>query len=161
MSVNAEAYRAIAGAFPTGVAIVTARDTDGTPRGLTTQTFVGLSLDPPLVLVSLARDSRTLGAVERSGAFAVNILRADAEGLALRFASKRDDKFDGVPHEPSTVARGAPLLVRAAVAYAECATERLAEAGDHLVLIGRVDGGAVLGGTPLLYHRRTYAAAAE
>jgi flavin reductase (DIM6/NTAB) family NADH-FMN oxidoreductase RutF len=158
MPVDRATYRDLAGAFPSGVAIVTTVDERGTPRGLTTQAFLGLSTEPPLVLVSLDRASRTLAALRRSGSFVVNVLRSGSEELSTRFATKADDKFDGVRWIPSTVAGGAPVLVDAATAFIECTVADVIEKGDHVMLIGSVEGGGVVGGPPLLYYRRTYAA---
>jgi len=156
MPVDRDLYRRLAGAFPTGVAIVTTRDADGSPRGLTTQSFVGLSTEPPLMLVSLDKTSRTLVALQRATSFAINFLKFGAEDVATRFALKAEDKFAGTAWRPAT--NGSPVLHEAALAYAECTTERTIEAGDHWIFVGRVDGGEVLGGTPLLYYHRTYAA---
>jgi flavin reductase (DIM6/NTAB) family NADH-FMN oxidoreductase RutF len=158
MPVDRDRYRSLAGSFPTGVTIVTTRDVDGSPKGLTTQSFVGLSTEPPLMLVSIDKTSRTLVALERSNTFVINFLKFGAEDVASKFASKADDKFAGVAWRPSDAAAGAPILHESAVAYAECVVERRFEAGDHWIFVGRVEGGAVLGGTPLLYYRRTYAA---
>ncbi|HET7699273.1 MAG TPA: flavin reductase family protein [Candidatus Limnocylindria bacterium] len=158
MPVDRERYRALAGAFPTGVTIISTRDADGAPRGLTTQAFIGLSTDPPLVLVAIDRSSRTLVAVRASGVFVVNFLRAEAEAVATRFATKADDKFSGVAWRPSAVAAGAPILHEASAAYAECIVQQELEAGDHFVFVARVEGGEVLEGPPLMYYRRTYAA---
>ena len=157
MPVDRDRYRSLAGSFPTGVTIITARAADGVPRGLTTQSFVGLSTEPPLMLVSIDKTSRTLAALRGARGFVINFLKIGAEEVSTVFASKSDDKFSGVPWRPSDVADGAPILIEAAHAYAECVTERSLDAGDHVIVIGRVEGGEVLGGTPLLYYRRTYA----
>lgn len=158
MPVDRDRYRRLAGSFPTGVTVITARDADGSPKGLTTQSFIGLSTEPPLVLVSIDKTSRTLAALRHSRAFVVNFLRAGAEDVSTKFASKDDDKFAIVPWRPSDVAAGAPILHESAMAYAECVVEQGLEAGDHWVFIARVEGGEVLGGAPLLYFRRMYAA---
>lgn len=151
-------YRELAGSFPTGVTIVTTRDpADGSVRGLTSQTFVGLSTEPPLVMVSLARTSRTVPALLRARSFVVNFLEAGASELSDLFASKAEDKFAGIGWTPSVAAGGAPILREHSVAYAECTVVEVHEGGDHWIFVGRVDGGETLGGTPLMYHRRTYA----
>jgi flavin reductase (DIM6/NTAB) family NADH-FMN oxidoreductase RutF len=154
MPVDRERYRAIAGSFPTGVTIVTAQDSDGSPRGLTTQSFVGLSTEPPLMLVSIDK-TRTLVSLRRPGGFVINFVKVGSNAVATTFAS--DDEFAGVPWRPSVIAKGAPIVHECAVAYAECVTAQELEAGDHCIRIGRVDGGEVLGGTPLLHYRRAYA----
>lgn len=151
-------FRELAAAFPSGVTVVTTTDEEGAPRGLTTQAFIGLSTDPPLVLVSIDRTSRTLDVLRRSASFVVNFLKAGSEDVSTRFATKADDKFDGLTVVPSALARGAPVLVDAVTAYAECSVTNVIEEGDHVLFIGSVEGGKVLGGTPLLYYRRTYAA---
>jgi flavin reductase (DIM6/NTAB) family NADH-FMN oxidoreductase RutF len=151
-------YRELAGSFPTGVTIVTTRDpADGGVKGLTSQTFVGLSTEPPLVMVSLARTSRTVPALLRARSFVVNFLEAGASELSDLFASKAEDKFAGLKWTPSATAGGAPILREHSVAYAECTVVEVHEGGDHWIFVGRVDGGETLGGTPLMYHRRTYA----
>jgi flavin reductase (DIM6/NTAB) family NADH-FMN oxidoreductase RutF len=157
MPVDRDLYRRLSGSFPTGVAIVTTRDAGGEPKGLTTQSYVGLSTEPPLMLLSIDKTSRTLASLRRTGAFVINFVKEGSDEVATTFASKSDEKFSGVPWRPSAIAKGAPILHECSVAYAECVTAQELEAGDHWILIGRVEGGEVLGGTPLLYYRRTYA----
>lgn len=158
MPVDRETFRALAGSFPTGVTVVTSLDPAGAPRGLTTQAFIGLSTEPPLVLVSLDRTSRTLAALRAHGAFVVNFLRSGSEALATAFATKDEDKFAGVAWTPAPGARGAPILAGAVCAYAECLVTEERAGGDHVLFVGQVEGGRVEGGAPLLYYRRTYAA---
>lgn len=158
MPVDRDRYRQLAGSFPTGVTIVTTRDEKGEPRGLTTQSFVGLSTEPPLMLVAIDRTSRTLASLKRAQGFVINFLKTGAEDVATKFASKADDKFAGVAWRASPIAHGAPILHEAAVAYAECRTISQQEAGDHWIFIGEVQGGETLGGVPLMYYHRTYAA---
>ncbi len=157
MPVDRDRFRDLSAAFPTGVTIITAVGEDGAPRGLTSQAFIGLSTTPPLMLVSVDKTSRTLVALRHAGKFVVNFLKAGTDDLVRVFASKAEDKFGGVPWDPSPTAGGAPILRQASVAYAECHTIQTIEAGDHWIFIGSVEGGQVLGGTPLLYYRRTYA----
>lgn len=158
MPVDRDRYRQLAGSFPTGVAIVTVLDGEGRPKGLTTQSFVGLSTEPPLMLVAIDKSSRTLASLQEARAFVINFLKTGAEDVSTTFASKSDDKFTGLGWSPSLLADGAPILVDSSVAYAECVIKTRQEAGDHFVFIGEVAGGEVLGGTPLMYYHRTYAA---
>ena len=151
-------FRELAGSFPSGVTIVTTVDERGAPRGLTTQAFIGLSTEPPLVLVSLDRTSRTLAGLRACRRFVVNVLKAGSEELSTRFATKADDKFTDVRWIPSEVVRGIPILVDAVTAYLECSVANVMEEGDHVMFVGSVEGGRVVGGSPLLYYRRTYAA---
>jgi flavin reductase (DIM6/NTAB) family NADH-FMN oxidoreductase RutF len=156
--VDRATYRELAGAFPSGVTIITTVDERGAPRGLTTQAFIGLSTEPPLVLVSLDRSSRTLAALRACKRFAVNVLKAGSEDLSTRFATKAEDKFADVRWIPSEVVPGMPILVDAVTAFMECTVADVIERGDHVMFIGSVEGGRVVGGPPLLYYRRTYAA---
>jgi flavin reductase (DIM6/NTAB) family NADH-FMN oxidoreductase RutF len=158
--VDREAFCRILGSFPTGVAIVTARAVDGTPRGLTSSAVCSVSLSPPLLLVCVDKTSRTLEAIRSSGAFVANILAAGAEELSRRFASKAHDKFAGVRWEPAGAAGGAPILVDDVEAYAECLVEQTVDAGDHYVIIGSVEGGGVKAKGPLLYFQGRYKAIA-
>ena len=158
MPVDTQRFRSLMGAFPTGVIIVTTVDPAGAPKGLTTQSFLSVSTDPPLLVVSLDKTSRTLRALLATRAFAVNFLASGRGDLATRFATKSDDKFSGVEWQPASAARGSPILAADSVAYAECLVDRTIEAGDHMLVLASVEGGAVLSGTPLMYYRRTYAA---
>jgi flavin-dependent trigonelline monooxygenase, reductase component len=155
-AVTGEEFVAIMAAFPTGVAIVTAVDVDGTPRGLTTNAVTSASLEPPVLLVCLDLRSRTLPAVRRSGRFAVNFMSAGCEAVCRKFASKADDKFDHVQWVPGL--GGVPLLSGHAVAFAECVVRDDLEVGDHAVLTGLVEAGSPPGSTSdsLLYFRRSY-----
>jgi flavin reductase (DIM6/NTAB) family NADH-FMN oxidoreductase RutF len=154
-------FFAIMSAFPTGVAVVTALDEQGAPRGLTAQSVASVSAEPPLLLVCIDRSSRTLVAARARGRFAVNFLRADRGALCARFASKAEDKFDGVVWHAS--ANGMPVLHKDSLAHTECTIELELEAGDHVVLIGLAIGGKPPspGDVPLVYYRRTFAAATE
>lgn len=127
-------FRDAFGAFPTGVAVVTAAGADG-PVGLTTNALTSVSLDPPLFLVCFATTSRTLPVVREAGALAVSVLRADQRDMAARFASKHDpaqkfhgillDDYDGVP----AIAGSAAIFVGT--------IEQLVHAGDHEIAICR------------------------
>jgi 3-hydroxy-9,10-secoandrosta-1,3,5(10)-triene-9,17-dione monooxygenase reductase component len=153
-------FRSIAGRFATGVAVVTSC-ADGTPVGMTVNSFTTVSLDPRLLLVCLRRDCRLLGAVARSNCFAVTVLAADQQECAAWFAnSARPNgaaEFEGIPAYRDA---GCPVLSDG-VAYFGCATERIVEAGDHLVLIGEVHSSGLLRDEPpLLFVDGHYAALA-
>jgi flavin reductase (DIM6/NTAB) family NADH-FMN oxidoreductase RutF len=157
MPVDDATFREVMSAFASGVAIVTAVDGQGVPRGLTTRSFMSVSAAPPLLLVSVDRTSRTLPAIRERGALVVNFLRGDRRALSDVFASKADDKFRGVRWVPSDIARGAPILVEDSIAYAECIVRDEVEEGDHFLVVAVVEGGRFLGGKPLMYYRRSYA----
>jgi len=156
--VSRDLFRALSGSFPTGVLIIATLDEDGEPKGLTTQAYMGLSMDPPLMLVAIDRTSRTLGALRSRGAFVINFLKAGAEDLATLFASKSEEKFKGLRWEPAAKAGGAPILRGASLAYAACQVIETHEAGDHVLFVVSVEAGEVFGGTPLMYYKRAYTA---
>ena len=158
MPIDADFFRTLAGSFATGVTIVTTVDDTGQPKGLTSSSYIGLSIEPPLMLISVDKRSRTLPALRHTRAFCINFLSADAEHLSDLFASKAEEKFSGFTWQPADFAAGAPMLIDHSVAIAECQVTEVIEAGDHVVFIARVDGGIFLGGTPLVYYKRTYAA---
>lgn len=137
---------------------MTTLDELGAPKGLLTQTFVGLSTEPPLVLVAIDKTSRTLPSLQRQRKFVLNFLKQGSEDLAARFASKDEDKFRGIPSVPSAVAGGAPILRDYVTAYGEAVVTQTIEAGDHWIFIASLEGGEVLGGPPLMYYRRRFAA---
>lgn len=142
------------GRWATGVAVVTSRDETG-PRGATTNALTSLSLDPPLVLVALDRDSNTLRAVRASGRFCVNVLAAGQEEIARRFATKAsgEEKLVGLPHE---LAEGMPVL-DGVLAWLVCAVEQELEGGDHAILVGRpLEGGGNRDAQPLVFFGGRY-----
>ena len=143
--------------FPTGVAIVTAHEAGGRPRGLTLSAFCPVSLEPPLVLVCIDRSSNTLPALQASGGFTVNFLAGGRDHLAVLYASKAEEKFEGIAWRRPELPEGGPVLHGDSAAYAVCLTRQAIEAGDHWVFIGEVREGAVIEGRlPLVYHRRAY-----
>lgn len=150
-----QALRTALGRFATGVTIVTCRDADGTPVGLTANSFAALSLDPPLVLWSLRQASGRLAAFDAAGYFAVNVLTEQQVGLSRRFASSQVDKFaEGAWHDGQG---GSPVLAGCAAVF-ECATEARHEAGDHVLYIGRVLQLTSRDVQPLLFHAGHYRA---
>jgi len=152
-------FREILATFPAGVVIVTAVGADGTSSGLTVSAFCSVSAVPPLVLVCVDRGSNTLSAIQHSEMFTVNILAAGRAELALRFASKRTDKFADIAHEPPTLPRGGPILRNDAASYLVCRLEQSVEAGDHWVFIGEALEAGVHEDErplPLVYHNRSF-----
>jgi len=146
-------------AFPTGVAIITTLEPDGTPRGLTTNAVTSVSAEPPILLVCVDRASRTLPALLHSKRFVVNFMRDDCAELCALFASKADDKFARVPW--SSGLGGVPILHEATVAHAECTTLDELEIGDHVVVTGLVEAGQAPApaDVPIVYFQRTYSSA--
>jgi flavin reductase (DIM6/NTAB) family NADH-FMN oxidoreductase RutF len=142
-------------AFPTGVTVVTTTDADGAFKGFTSNAVTSVSLDPPMLLVCVALTSETLPVLRHAGRFVVNFLKSGEHETSDRFARKGADKFLGVSFD---VCAGLPVLRAHTIAHAICTTEVELEAGDHIVLIGRVvDGHAIpTEARPLLYYQSTY-----
>lgn len=156
MPVDEELFLEIMSSFPTGVTVVTTIATSGAPKGLTVSAFCPVSLHPPLVLVCLDNQSSTLLAIAESRRFAINFLAAGREVLARRFASKMDDKFEGVSWE-MPIGGGCPILNEDSGAFITCGLDQAIEAGDHWILVGKVvDGNLREDHLPLLYGRRTF-----
>lgn len=159
MAVDPGRYRAIMGSYPAGVVVITAIDAAGEPRGLTSTALCSVSIDPPLLLVCVDKTSNTLPGLRHSRAFVANLLAAGSEHISQRFASKLERKFEGLQWRPSPVADGAPIVDDHCAAYAECRCVQEIEAGDHVILIARVDGGEVASdGTPLVFRSGVYRA---
>lgn len=148
--IDGRALRDTLGRFATGVTIVTTRTGEGAPVGITANSFSSLSLDPPLILWSLALKSPNLPAFAEGRAFVVNILGHHQDALAMQFARPSDDKFDGVAHGDN--AAGVPLL-EGALARLECRVEFTRSAGDHLLIVGRVHAISAGEGEPLLFYQ--------
>ena len=143
-------FRASLGMFATGVTIVTARTTTGDLVGLTANSFNSVSLDPPLVLWSLARAAGSMAAFSNGLHYAINVLAADQQPLAERFASKLVDRWADVRFTEGV--NGAPLL-EGAVANFECFNRSQYAEGDHVIFVGEVERcGHRPGAAPLLYH---------
>ena len=159
MPVDRSTFFQIMSAFPTGVAIVTTLESDGTPRGLTTNAVTSVSADPPILLVCVDRDSRTLPALRESRRFVVNFMRDDHAEICELFASKADDKFAALAWTPGL--GGLPILHEGAVAHAECVTLEELEIGDHVVVTGRVEAGAgpAVDDVPIVWFRRGFSSA--
>ena len=148
-----KALRAALGRFATGVTIITCNDADGTPVGLTANSFTSLSLDPPLVLWSLRQASGSLAAFVGSRHFAINVLAETQVELSRRFASQQSDKFAEGAWAPGI--GGVPVLAGCAAVF-ECAVETRQDAGDHVLFIGRVLRLADLAVAPLLFQGGHY-----
>jgi flavin reductase (DIM6/NTAB) family NADH-FMN oxidoreductase RutF len=155
LTFSAEEFRDALGVFATGIAVVTTRDATGEGRAITVNSFSSVSLDPPLILFCLGRDAFHYQSFAEAEAFAVNVLTAEQEALSNRFASETEDGFNDL--ETETLATGSPVF-RETLAALDCRREAAHEAGDHLILIGRVAAlKAPRAADPLLYFRGGYA----
>ncbi len=143
-------FRAALGMFATGVTIVSARTASGELVGLTANSFNSVSLEPPLVLWSLSRRSLSLDAFRTGTHYAINVLAADQQALALRFASPTGDRWSGTGWRPGVA--GAPLI-DGAVAHFECFNKSRYDEGDHVIFVGQVEHcDHRPGAAPLLFH---------
>lgn len=148
---DSETFREALAGVCTPVSVVTSHR-EGHPHGTTVSAFCSLSLQPPMVLVSLDRSSDLLAIVSESRVFGINVLNHGQKELALNFARKGRDKFDGVDWE---LDRGVPRIVDAAT-WLVCKLEFLYEGGDHLIAVGLVEHAESGPGNPLLYRRHEF-----
>lgn len=139
--------------FATGVTIVTTRAVDGTPVGMTANSFASVSLDPPLVLWSLSRSAASFEAFRSARGFRVHVLAADQLDLAKRFATRGADKFALGSWQHLA---GQPPQLQGCVAWFECATRSQHDEGDHVIFVGRIESLGAPGGVPLIFHDSRY-----
>jgi len=134
MSIDSNEFRRVLGHYPTGVTVVATSDDDGA-TGMAIGSFASVSLDPPLVLFCPGKDSSTWGRMKQSSSFAVSVLGDDQKDVCGVFASKADDKFDGVANH--TEVTGAPII-DGSVAWLDCEVHAIVDGGDHDIVLGRV-----------------------
>lgn len=145
------------GRFATGVCVITMRDDDGVPTGVTVNSFASLSLDPALCLFSLGRAQMSCRWLEREDcAFVVNILAADQEDVAWAFAKSRADKFEGIATEAA--AQVDVPAIAGAIGRLECRLWRKYDGGDHELIVGRILHVDQRDGAPLVFYRGKMAA---
>lgn len=148
-------FRQVLGQFPTGVVVVTAISESGEPLGMTVGSFTSVSLDPPLVAFLPGTSSSSWRSIRESGdTFCINVLSADQENICRAIASRKTDKFQDIPW---TVSPAGNPIVSGATAYIDCVRESIHDAGDHQIVIGRVQGLDTIGSQyPLLFFRGGY-----
>lgn len=148
------ALRDLLGRFCTGVTVVATNGPTGV-TGFACQSFSALSLDPPMVLISVMRQSRTLPVLLEKGDFAVSVLGADAAEVSAVVGSRDPDKFAHVPLDRT--GRGLPI-VAGSLAWFDCSVARVVEGGDHVVILADVTGAGPTehGGDPLLFFQGRY-----
>ena len=146
-------FRQVLGHFATGVTVVTSVDGDG-PIGLAVNSFTSVSLDPPLLAICVNRASTTWARIRTVGHFTVNILGADQEAVSRTFASVTSDRFLGISSWPSP--SGGPVL-DGALAWIDATIEAEHDAGDHILIVGRVSTLDVTReAAPLVFYRGGY-----
>lgn len=147
VDIDPSTLRRTMGRFTTGVAVITT-GTENDPHGMTVNSLTSVSLDPPLVLVSLMPDARTAQVIQETRRFAISILSIRQEAIAMRFARRGEDHFAGLPleYEDHTVP-----VVPCAIAHVECTLENPVPAGDHVLMLGRVERTCDRDGEPLAF----------
>jgi flavin reductase (DIM6/NTAB) family NADH-FMN oxidoreductase RutF len=152
-------FRGALSLFATGVTIVTASHAEAGLIGITANSFSSVSLDPPLVLFSVANTARSLTAFLEAPGFVVNVLRRDQRALSSRFARQGEDKWSGVSYTAGRF--GAPILPDTMAAF-DCLHYAQYEGGDHRIIVGRVVAMEHnVEGEPLLFFGGRYRALGE
>ena len=151
-------FRRALSCFATGVAVVTTVDADGVPAGITISSFNSVSLDPPLVLWSIAIDSFSYDAFINAEYFAINVLTLEQQELSSRFAQRGVDKFDGIDMREGL--HGIPVMSEYAACF-ECRTECRYDGGDHKIIVGRVLRFDDRESEPLIIHRGRFLGPAQ
>jgi flavin reductase (DIM6/NTAB) family NADH-FMN oxidoreductase RutF len=142
------------GCFATGVTVVTCVDEAGRPAGLTVNSFTSVSLDPPLLLVCLAKSAASAAALIGASHFAVNVLQTGQRPASIRFSTRDEDRFGATPW--STGEAGAPIL-KDSLGVFECEQFAVYDGGDHHILVGQVIKASFDAGLdPLLFFRGSY-----
>lgn len=132
---DARTLRDAMGCFATGITIITSRDADGKPIGLTANSFTSLSLDPPLLLVCVANGAGSAPVLRQAEHFAVNLLQVSQQATSNRFAGKGEDRFADTAWTPGEA--GMPLIDGALGSF-ECKRHAVYDGGDHFILVGEV-----------------------
>lgn len=158
MPIDRNELRRVMGHFATGVTVITTISKDGRAFGLTANAFTSVSLDPPLLLISVDKKAESYACFEQSGVFTVNILSDDQETLSRKFAVSGGNKFEGVAYH--TGANGVPIL-EGTVAYVECKLFATYDGGDHTLYLGEIEQAETREGKPLLFYRGGYRALSD
>ena len=152
-SVDLQEFKRALSCFATGVAVVTTLDAGGNKVGMTISSFNSVSLDPPLVLWSIANDAYSYSVFTDAKYFAVNVLSMHQDHLSSRFAQKGEDKFQGLDCRIGI--NGVPVLPDYAACF-ECSTENIFDGGDHKIIVGRVLKLDDRESDPLIFYRGRY-----
>ena len=158
MTADPTLYRQAWRRFPTGVSIVTTRLPDGAPYATTANALLSVSLDPPLLLLSIATGGNTCDCLRREGCFGVNFLRGDQADAADFYARATPDERGTLPEAHTMHESGVALLDEALVGMV-CRVEQQVEAGDHTLFVATVEHVEVRDGGALLFHEGGYSSA--
>jgi len=153
MSISPDEFRKTLAKFASGVTVVTSSDAEGGIFGITVSAFCSVSLEPPLILVSIEKETGTHHALSEGDAFNVHILSEDQQDVSNRFASRSENKFDGFDF--SLDDRGIPKMGDS-LAMMKCRKFSEADGGDHTIFVGEVLETEIRDGFPLLYWQSAY-----
>ncbi len=152
MTFDSRQFRDAMGSFATGVTVVTSTSKNGSPMGITVNSFSSVSLDPPLVLFCLGYEGNHCREFIESGQYAIHILAEDQGELCQRFASPIENRFEGVEYRKGS--GGDAPVFDGSIAVIECRQQQLIEAGDHMIFLCNVTDLEVnMEKKPLLYYR--------
>jgi flavin reductase (DIM6/NTAB) family NADH-FMN oxidoreductase RutF len=153
MAIETQELRRVMGHFATGVTVITTIDGDGNPNGLTANAFLSLSLNPPLVLISVDKSATCYACFGLKNGFTVNFLSEDQEEISRRFATKGADKFADLKWRSG--ANGA-AIIEGVLGYVECKIRECHDGGDHTIVIGEIVNLEAVGERPLLFFKGKY-----
>ncbi|CBL46296.1 Monooxygenase similar to NmoB [gamma proteobacterium HdN1] len=153
-AIDTREFRNALGQFPTGVTVITTLDAAGNKIGMTANSFTSVSLDPMLVLWSVAKTCKAFDAFAESKHFAIHVLNINQKHISAQFASNCDDRFKDIEHIEGH--GGIPVLADYSAVF-QCDTERLYDGGDHVILLGRVVAFDNKKLPPLVFHAGRYA----
>jgi len=154
MTFNSRQFRDALGHFATGITVVTTKVGSEPAIGLTANSFSSVSLDPPLILWSLDKNSETVATFEACEHFAINVLSVEQKDLSVQFSRRGNHFINGLDVE--TWKTGSPILRQAQASF-DCTVHQRIDAGDHIIMLGQVEQVGLSGsGDPLLYHRGQY-----
>ena len=141
------------GSFPTGVTVVSCLDKNKNPLGFTANSFTSVSLDPKLISICIDKESFNINSFSITKHFAVSVLSENQQSISTIFATPHEDRFKNI--DWSTEETGSPII-SGAVAWFDCNTQQVVDAGDHLILIGNIIAFDSTPKTPLMYLRGNY-----
>lgn len=153
MAIDSQELRRVMGHFATGVTVITTKDKDGNPQGLTANAFMSLSLNPPLALISVDKQATCYACFETGNGFTINFLGEDQEEISKRFATKGIDKFSGLQWHPG--GNGA-AIIDGVIGTVECRIRQRHDGGDHTIVVGEILNASASGDRPLLFFQGKY-----
>jgi flavin reductase (DIM6/NTAB) family NADH-FMN oxidoreductase RutF len=153
MAIESQELRRVMGHFATGVTVITTKDQSGKPNGLTANAFMSLSLNPPLVVISVDKGATCYACFELQNAFTVNFLSEDQEEISRLFATKGADKFADLKWHAG---RNGAAIIDGALGHVECTISECHDGGDHTIVVGEIVNASATGERPLLFFKGKY-----